>query len=345
MLSKLKQIQADAIAKIKNARNIDALEEIRVKFLGRKSRLTEILRGLSKLSPAERPKIGQFSNQVKNAIESVIDERLAYLRSKEEDILLEKEIFDVSLPSSDFQTGHLHPLTRVKFELENYFERMGYMIYETDSLTNDYDNFVAVNIPEDHPARGMWDTFWVKGEKKGKGSLCLAPHTSCIQNQILRENKPPYKSVAIGRCFRYEATDATHEHTFQQIEGVVVDKNLNVGHLKKALTDMVQLISGKELKIRLRPSYFPFVEPGFEVDGQCQKCLGKGCNVCKGVGWIEMLGAGMIHQNVFVEAGYKRHEWTGFAYGMGYDRMTMMRYGVNDIRRFFASKRDFIEQF
>ncbi len=345
MLSKLKKIQSDAIERIKQARDTDTIEELRVNFLGRKSDLTEILRGLSKLAPAERPKIGQFSNQVKNFIEQAILERTQYLRQKETDSMLESDIFDVSLPALNYRPGHLHPTTRVKFALEDYFERMGYMIYETDNLTNDYDNFVAVNIPLDHPARGMWDTFWVKGELKGKGKLCLPPHTSCIQNRILRENKPPYKAVALGRCFRYEATDATHEHTFYQIEGVVVDKKLNVGHLKKALFDMVQFVVGRPLPIRLRPHYFPFVEPGFEVDVTCMKCEGKGCNICKGAGWIEMLGAGMIHQNVFVEAGYKRHEWTGFAYGPGYDRLAMTRYGITDIRHNFASRREFIEQF
>lgn len=345
MQDKLKKIETSGLAAIKVARTVAALEDLRVELLGRKSELTEILRGLSKLTPAERPAIGQLSNQVKNSIEQALSERLKYLQQKESDITLKEEIFDVSLPPPNYHAGNLHPTTRVKFELEDYFERMGYMIYETDNLTNDYDNFVAVNIPADHPARGMWDTFWVKGEIKGKGQLCLPPHTSCIQNRILKENKPPYKAVALGRCFRYEATDATHEHTFYQIEGVVVDKKLNVGHLKKALIDVVQFTIGRPTPVRLRPSFFPFVEPGFEVDVECLKCGGKGCNICKGTGWIEMLGAGMIHQNVFVEAGYKRNEWTGFAYGPGYDRLAMTRYGINDIRHNFASRREFIEQF
>ncbi|HPN67089.1 MAG TPA: phenylalanine--tRNA ligase subunit alpha [bacterium] len=344
MINKLDQIKTEAVSEIKSARSLDQLEQIRVKYLGRKSQLTEILRGLSQLDPIQRPAVGQYSNQVKCFIENTLNERVTYLNQKEEDQLLFKDIFDVSLPSLH-PLGHLHPLTRVKFELEDYFERMGYMIYETNNLTNEYDNFIAVNIPADHPARSMWDTFWVKGNKKNQPRLCMPPHTSAIQNHILRENKPPYKAVALGRCFRFEATDATHEHTFYQIEGVVVDRKLNVGHLKKALIDMVQFIIGKKIAIRLRPSYFPFVEPGFEVDAQCQKCQGRGCNLCKGTGWIEMLGAGMIHQNVFVEAGYKRNEWTGFAYGPGYDRLAMMRYGINDIRHFFASRREFIEQF
>jgi phenylalanyl-tRNA synthetase alpha chain len=345
MLSKLNQIELVAMAEIKSARNMGDLEQIRVKYLGRKSELTDILRGLSQIDPKDRPAVGQHSNKIKNTIESMISDRKQYLSQKEEDQTLAQDIFDVSLPSVNYYPGHLHPSTRVKFELEDYFERMGYMIYETDNLTNEYDNFVAVNIPADHPARSMWDTFWVKSRKKTKHRLCLPTHTSCIQNRILRENKPPYKAVALGRCFRFEATDATHEHTFYQIEGVVVDKKLTVGHLKKALIDMVNFVVGKKIEIRLRPSYFPFVEPGFEVDVQCQKCQGQGCSLCKGTGWIEMLGAGMIHQNVFVEAGYKRNEWSGFAYGPGYTRLAMMRYGIHDIRHFFASHRNFIEQF
>lgn len=345
MIKKLEDIKNKAIENIKKARKIDDLEQYKIEYLGRKSQLTDILRSIAKLSPDQRPIIGQEANKVKIAIEQELSSRQQYLQNKDEDKVFEQEIFDISLPSQDYQPGHLHPLTQTIFELEDYFSRMGYTIYETDNLTNEYDSFIAVNIPSDHPARGMWDTFWIKGQEKNKGQLCMPPHTSCIQNRILRENTPPYKAVAIGRCYRREATDATHEFTLHQIEGVVVDKKISVGHLKKTLMDMVQFIIGRRMPIRLRPSYFPFVEPGFEVDVQCIKCQGKGCNMCKQTGWIEMLGAGMIHQNVFIEAGYKRHEWTGFAYGLGIDRLTMTRYGITDIRHFFASDPDFIKQF
>ncbi|MFA4930972.1 MAG: phenylalanine--tRNA ligase subunit alpha [Patescibacteria group bacterium] len=354
MLNKLKIIEKEAVEKIKKARSLSELSEVRVEYIGRKGGLTEILRGLSGLPVRERPKVGSESNRVKNLIEAAWEARKKYLEKKQADVQLEEDIFDVSLPAQAADLGHIHPITRVIMELEDYFGRMGYMIYETPNLTNEYDNFVAVNIPADHPARGMWDTFWVEGKEKGKGNLCLPPHTSCIQHRILKENKPPYKAVAIGRCFRYEATDAKHEHTIHQIEGVIVDKNLSVGHLKKTLMDMVQFIIGRRVDIRLRPSYFPFVEPGFEVDAQCVKCGGVGarssvpgrvCNICKGTGWIELLGAGMIHQNVFVEAGYKYGEWRGFAFGAGIDRLAMFRYGIEDIRGFFRSDKSFIEQF
>jgi len=345
MWDKLEKIRLQAAEEIKGTKTVAELEEMKVKWLGRKSELTELLRGLGKMPAEERPKLGQKTNEIKRELEKYCEERENVLQEKEEEQSLQADLFDVTLPGRGRVNGHLHPLTRTMLELEDYFARMGYMIYETDNLTNEYDNFEGVNIPADHPARGMWDTFWVKGEEKKKGRLCMATHTSCIQNRILRENKPPYKAVALGRCFRREATDATHEHTFYQIEGVIVDKKLSVGNLKKTLMDMVQFIIGRRVPIRLRPSYFPFVEPGFEVDVQCGKCEGNGCNMCKGNGWIEMLGAGMIHQNVFVEAGYKRNEWTGFAYGPGYDRLTMMRYGITDIRHFFNSEPEFIEQF
>lgn len=345
MIEKLHKIRDENIDKIKKVRDLAKLEEIRVEALGRKSELTDILRGIAKLPVADRPKVGQEANKVKLGIEAMLEERKDYLLKKDEDKGLEQDGFDISLPAKSAGSGHLHPLSRVMLELEDYFSRMGYMIYESENLTTEYDNFVAVNIPEDHPARGMWDTYWVKGEVKDKGRLCMAPHTTCMQNKILKENKPPYKAVALGRCFRREATDASHEQCFYQIEGVIVDKNLSVAHLKKTLMDMVQFIIGRRVPVRLRPSFFPFVEPGFEVDAQCMKCEGKGCGLCKGTGWMEMLGAGMIHQNVFVEAGYKRHEWTGFAYGPGYDRLTMMRYGITDIRDFWAGEPDFVKQF
>lgn len=347
MLKKLKTIESEAIDKIKKVQSLTDLDELRVEYVGRKGELTSILRGLSQLPASERPKVGSESNRVKNEIEKAIENRKKYLVKKQEDVQLCKDVFDVSLPSIDRNQGHIHPITQVIMELEDYYSRMGYMIYETPNLTNEYDNFVAVNIPADHPARGMWDTFWVEGKEKGKGSLCLPPHTSCIQHRILKENKPPYKAVAIGRCFRYEATDATHGHTLHQLEGVIVDKNLSVGHLKKTLIDMVQFVVGERLEIRLRPSYFPFVEPGFEVDALCIKCKGKAdhCSMCGSTGWMELLGAGMIHQNVFVEAEYKHGEWRGFAFGSGIDRLAMLRFGIEDIRGFFESEKSFIEQF
>ena len=347
MIDRLEKISEEAGEEIKKCHDLEILEEVRIKYLGRKGELTEVLRGLSKLAPEERPKVGQKSNEVKLQIESWLAKRKSYLEKKNQDMILEKEIFDVSLPATGVFQGHIHPITQVIMELEDYFGRMGYMIYQTPSLTNEYDNFEAVNIPADHPARGMWDTFWVEGKEKGKGNLCLPPHTSCIQNRILKENKPPYKAVAIGRCFRYEATDQTHEHTLHQIEGVIVDKNLSVAHLKATLLDMVEFVVGERVEIRLRPSYFPFVEPGFEVDAKCIKCHGKSdhCGFCGSTGWLELLGAGMIHQNVFVEAGYKRGEWRGFAFGPGIDRLAMLRYKIKDIRVMFASDRSFIEQF
>jgi len=324
---------------------MDKLEELRVKYLGRKSELTDVLRALGKIDPKERPMIGQASNLAKRVIEEAIADRVEFLQRKQEDVALEKEVFDVSLPPRGEKTGHIHPITRVITDLEEYYSRMGYMIYDTDNLTNEYDNFDAVNIPDNHPARGMWDTFWVKGETKNKGKLLLSTHTSCVQNKILTENVPPFKSMAFGRCFRHEATDSTHEHTLYQNEGLVVDKNLSVGHLKTVLMDMMQFIVGERVEVRLRPSYFPFVEPGFEVDAQCVKCHGKGCKTCQRAGWIEMLGAGMIHQSVFVEAGYKRNQWTGFAFGVGIERLAMLRYGINDIRYLYAGDKSFVEQF
>ncbi len=343
MEQKLDEIQSKAASQIAAARSIEELENIRVKVLGRKGDLTGILRTLGELSPEERSRIGQKSNAIKDDIESRIEKRKSELLESKINSLLQEEWIDVTLPHADsrkqFVRGHLHPLSQIQYEIEDIFTSMGFEVLDGPEVETDYYNFEALNIPQHHPARDMQDTFWTED-----GNL-LRTHTSAIQIRGMERLTPPFRVIGPGRVFRYEATDASHENTFYQVEGMMVDKNISVAHLIYFMKVLLKEIFRRDVKIRLRPGYFPFVEPGFELDINCLICGGSGCSVCKNSGWVELLPCGLVHPNVLRYGGINPDEWSGFAFGLGMNRLIMMRYGINDIRHFLSGDIRFLYQF
>ena len=313
-------------------------ENLRIEFLGRKGVVNQLVQRISQLPSEKRKEFGQEVNRLKQKIESALakkkEELLAVLEKN-----LTREKFDVTLPGKEVNLGHLHPITQMKWEIADIFQRMGFEIIEPLEVNTDYANFGALNIPADHPARDMWDTFWTR-----EGYLPIT-HTSAAQNWIYRHRKPPIRAIVISRCFRHEATDASHEHTFYQVEGVCVDKGITLAHLIATTKTFFSAFYGQELKIKVRPSYFPFVEPGLEIAIECVLCRGKGCSLCQQTSWLEILGAGQIHPYVLKEGGINPQEYTGFAFGMGLERMVMLRYGIEDIRHFHSGDLRFIRKF
>ncbi|HNU91793.1 MAG TPA: phenylalanine--tRNA ligase subunit alpha [Spirochaetota bacterium] len=343
MEQKLEAIRASATERISAVQSIDELEAIRVKVLGRKGELTAILRTLGELSPEERSQVGQKSNQVKAALEALLENRKAELLDSRINAVLQKEWLDVTLSSAGssrpFEPGHLHPLSQIQYEIEDIFTSMGFTVLDGPEVETDYYNFEALNIPAHHPARDMQDTFWTED-----GNL-LRTHTSAIQVRGMEKLKPPFRVIGPGRVFRYEATDASHENTFYQVEGMMVDRDISVADLIYFMKVLLKEIFGREVTIRLRPGYFPFVEPGFELDIQCLICEGKGCGVCKRTGWVELLPCGLVQPNVLRYGKIDPDEWSGFAFGLGMNRLVMMRYGINDIRHFLSGDIRFLRQF
>ena len=324
---------------IKHADSLKATEELRVKYLGRKSEITSILKRLGTLAPELRPKVGKAANEVKIKIEAILKDRIGELSNEIFDGIGRRERIDITEPGIKKETGHLHPITRMSMEIEDIFTSMGFTIATGPEVELDYYNFEALNIPPDHPARDIQDTIWTV-----EGSL-LRTHTSCVQIRTMEKFKPPIRVIAPGRVFRYEETDASHEHTFYQIEGLMIDKNISVSNLIAVMKTMLRAVFRHDVKVRLRPGYFPFVEPGFELDINCLICGGTGCPVCKGSGWVEFLGCGLVHPNVLRMGGIDPDQYSGFAFGMGLDRLVMIRYGIDDIRLFHKGDLRFLEQF
>ncbi len=348
MDKQLDQILKSFESAIKGAKTAPQLEELRVEFLGRKSgKLTNILKGLKDLSADEKKTIGKKANEVRQFIESA----LSASSSTQSTIIPHT---DLSIPGIAPQSGHLHPRTLAINDLVDVFTSMGFMVYEGPELENDYYNFEALNFPESHPARDIQDTFFVKNavSRKEKRELdskkwLLRTQTSPMQVRLMEEFEPPLRAIVPGRTFRNEATDASHEHTFTQLEGLVVDVDISVGQLTWTLKEIFRQFYKQDVEVRLRPGYFPFVEPGYEIDMSCVFCERDGsyCKICKGTTWVEMGGSGMVHQNVFVAAGYERGTYTGFAFGMGPDRLAMLKYGIEDIRLLGENDLRFLEQF
>lgn len=336
----VKKITEEALIAIRAAEGEVALEALRVEYLGRNGRLTAILKGLKDLSEEERRKQGPRAQAARQEIETALTERLAHLAKSATTEKLKSERIDVTLPGKKHPVGRLHPLTKLRREVEEIFARQGFEIAEGPEVETEHYNFDALNMPADHPARDMWDTFWLKGDKK-----LMRTHTSPVQIRFMETHKPPFRILAPGKVFRYEATDASHDIEFFQVEGLVVGKAISVANLKEAIGALFRGLFGREVAIRLRPSFFPFVEPGFEVDMECLQCGGKGCAVCKHTGFIEIMGAGMVHPNVFKAAGYDPQEWRGYAFGVGLDRIAMMKYKIPDIRFFHANDIRFLKQF
>ncbi|KKB34813.1 phenylalanine--tRNA ligase subunit alpha [Bacillus thermotolerans] len=340
MEQQLKELQTEALAKVESAEDLKQLNDIRVAYLGKKGPITEVLKGMGKLSPEERPKMGALANEVRAAVSSAIETKQAELEQKAIEEQLAKETVDVTLPGRQVEMGNAHPLTKVIEEIEDLFIAMGYSIAEGPEVETDYYNFEALNLPKGHPARDMQDSFYITEE------LLLRTHTSPVQARTMEKYKGqgPVKIICPGKVYRRDNDDATHSHQFTQIEGLVVDENISMSDLKGTLEVFAKKLFGEDREIRLRPSFFPFTEPSVEVDVSCM-CKGEGCRICKHTGWIEVLGAGMVHPNVLEMAGFDSKKYTGFAFGMGPDRIAMLKYGIDDIRHFYTDDVRFLRQF
>ncbi|WP_400242712.1 phenylalanine--tRNA ligase subunit alpha [Niallia sp. JL1B1071] len=341
MEDKLKELQAEALSRIENSNDMKELNEIRIAYLGKKGPITEVLKGMGKLSAEERPKMGALVNVIRDEITSHID---AKQKSLEEALVLEKiasETIDITLPGRPVSVGNHHPLTRVVEEIEDLFIGMGYTVEEGPEVENDYYNFEALNLPKDHPARDMQDSFYITEE------TLLRTQTSPMQARTLEKHKGkgPVKIICPGKVYRRDNDDATHSHQFMQIEGLVVDENIRMSDLIGTLEAFAKKMFGEDREIRLRPSFFPFTEPSVEVDISCFICKGAGCSVCKKTGWIEILGAGMVHPNVLEMSGFDSKKYSGFAFGMGPERIAMLKYGIDDIRHFYTNDVRFVKQF
>ncbi|MED4351692.1 phenylalanine--tRNA ligase subunit alpha [Schinkia azotoformans] len=340
MEAQLKELQAEALLKVEQAEDLKVLNEIRVAYLGKKGPIMEVLRGMGKLSAEERPVIGQLANDVRAAIQEKLEEKQERFEKQEVEKKLAAEKVDVTLPGRPVRAGNHHPLTAVIEEIEDLFIGMGYQIAEGPEVETDYYNFEALNLPKSHPARDMQDSFYITEE------ILLRTQTSTVQPRTMlkHEGRGPVKIICPGKVYRRDNDDATHSHQFMQIEGLVVDENIRMSDLKGTLEVFAKKMFGEDRKIRLRPSFFPFTEPSVEIDVSCM-CGGHGCSICKHTGWIEILGAGMVHPNVLEMAGFDSKKYTGFAFGMGPERIAMLKYGIDDIRHFYTNDIRFLKQF
>lgn len=339
MRQQLEAIMARAKEKLAAVENQNALEEMRLQFLGKKGELTAILKGMGGLSPEERPIIGQLANEVRTYIESAIETRKTELAAKALEEKLKAEKLDVTMPAKKMHMGGAHPLSNVIEEISQIFIGMGYEIAEGPEVELDYYNFEALNTPKNHPARDAQDTFYFTE------NILLRSQTSPVQARVMQSQKPPIKIICPGKVYRADEIDATHSPVFHQIEGLVIDKGITMGDLKGTLELFAKNIFGENTRIRLRPHHFPFTEPSCEVDVSCWNCGGTGCRTCKGEGWIEILGAGMVHPNVLRECGIDPEEYSGFAFGLGVERTAMGRFGIKDLRLFFENDLRFLKQF
>ncbi|MDO6355917.1 phenylalanine--tRNA ligase subunit alpha [Caloramator sp. CAR-1] len=339
MREQLEKIKLEALEEIKEATNSQRIDEIRVKYLGKKGSLTTILRGMGSLSPEERPIIGKFANEVREFIEEEIKKALLNIKNKERELKIKGEYIDITMPGKKVEIGGIHPLNKVLDEIKDIFFGMGFSIAEGPEVELDYYNFEALNVPKNHPARDEQDTFYISE------NLVLRTQTSPIQVRTMEKTKPPIRIIAPGRVYRSDAVDATHSPIFYQIEGLVVDKGITMANLKGTLETFAKRFFGEKTRTKFRPHHFPFTEPSAEMDVSCFVCDGEGCRVCKGSGWIEILGCGMVHPDVLRKGGIDPEEYSGFAFGMGLDRIVMIKYGIDDIRLLYENDIRFLKQF
>jgi phenylalanyl-tRNA synthetase alpha chain len=337
--SSLETLREEFMARIEAAASLDELEAVRVEALGRKGTLAAISKQMGGLTPDERARTGKLLNAAKLAIESALDTRRRQFEDTALNQRLAGEWLDLTLPPPGLRRGSIHPVTQVQRDIEELFVSMGFAVLYGPEVETEHNNFDALNIPPDHPARDMQDTFWLEG-----GNL-LRTHTSPVQVRGMLRFGPPLRIIAPGRVFRNEEVDPSHEHTFYQVEGMMIDREVSVAHLIYFMKQMLAGLFYREVSVRLRPGYFPFVEPGFELDIQCLLCNGKGCPVCKQSGWVEQLGCGLIHPNVLRISGIDPDQWSGFAFGLGLTRLVMMRYGIDDIRHLQGGDLRFLTQF
>jgi phenylalanyl-tRNA synthetase alpha chain len=338
MVERIKAIEQEALGALESVNDLTALDQLRVRYLGKKGLLTELTRNLGSLSPEERPRFGAALNEVKTKIEDLINNKKSILENAAVSQKLKGEVLDITLPGVGIARGKLHPITQVMDELIDIFQRLGFSIAEGPEVETDYYNFEALNIPKDHPSRDMWSTLWIDEER------LLRTHTSPVQIRVMEKQKPPLSVIMPGRVYRRDA-DITHSPVFHQVEGLLVDQNVTFGDLKGVLTAFLHSVFGKNKKVRFRPSYFPFTEPSAEVDVECMMCSGAGCRTCSNTGWLEILGSGMVDPNVFKHVKYDPEKYTGFAFGMGVERIAMLKFGIDDIRLFFENDLRFLRQF
>jgi phenylalanyl-tRNA synthetase alpha chain len=337
--AKLFELGASALERITAAGSEEDLERVRVDVLGRKGALAQISKEMGKVAPAEKAAVGKLLNSVKQEIEAAIEAKARRFSDAALQTRLDAEWIDLTLPAPGVRPGSLHPVTQVQAEIEDLFVSMGFTVLGGPEVEDEYHNFDALNIPADHPARDMQDTFWLEG-----GNL-LRTHTSPVQVRGMERLGPPLRMIAPGRTFRNESVDASHEHTFYQLEGMMIDRNVSVGNLIYFMKTLLTAIFHREVTVRLRPGFFPFVEPGFELDIQCLICGGPGCAVCKQSGWVELLPCGLVHPNVLRMSGIDPEQWNGFAFGLGLTRLVMMRYAIDDIRQLLGGDLRFLRQF
>jgi phenylalanyl-tRNA synthetase alpha chain len=335
----LDQIVPGALEKIRSAATLEELEAVRVEVLGRKGVLANVSKEMGKLPPEERARLGKELNTAKQTLESAFEARKNEFEGAALAKRLDAEWLDLTLPASGIKPGSLHPVTQIQQEIEDLFRSLGFTVLDGPEVETEYYNFDALNIPADHPARDMQDTFWLEG-----GNL-LRTHTSPVQVRGMEKLGPPLRMIAPGRVFRNEAVDASHEHTFYQLEGMMIDRDVSVGNLIYFMKTLLTAVFRREVTIRLRPGFFPFVEPGFELDIRCLICGGSGCPVCKHSGWVELLPCGLVNPNVLRMSGIDPDEWGGFAFGLGLTRLVMMRYAIDDIRQLQGGDLRFLNQF
>ncbi len=336
---KLEQIRAEAEAALTDAASLQELDAVRVKYLGKKGELTAVLKTMGKLSPEERPKVGQMANEVREVITAGVEKRGELLKEAQQEMKLKAETIDVTLPGTKVEIGHKHPLSIVLDEVKEIFLGMGFEVVGGPEVEWDYYNFEALNIPQDHPARDTQDTFYITE------NMLLRTQTSGVQIRTMENKKPPIRMIAPGRVFRSDAVDATHSPLFHQIEGMAIDEGVTMADLKGTLETFAKKLYGEQTKIRLRPHHFPFTEPSCEIDVSCFKCGGCGCSMCKGEGWIEILGGGMVHPKVLRTGGIDPEKYSGFAFGVGLERIAMFRFGLDDMRLLYENDVRFLDQF
>ena len=345
MLNQVEELASKALDELAKITDVDELEAWRISYLGRKGSLILILRSIATVPLEKRRQLGARANEVKLSLENAYNDRKSYLE-RDLTLSLEHETLDISLPGQPIPIGRLHPTTQIVEEICDIFGGMGFQVVEGPEVEWDYYNFEALNMPKDHPARDMFATLWVDFETKtGDRPMLLRTHTSPVQIRVMEKMAPPIRIIAPGRVYRYEATDATHEWMFYQVEGLAVDTNISLADLKGTLYEFARRLFGRDRKCRFRCDYFPFVEPGVEVAIDCLVCHGAGCRLCGNSGWIEILGAGMVHPEVLRRVGIDPEVYSGFAFGMGVERIPILRYGIDDIRLFYGNDLRFLQQF
>ena len=339
MKEQLERIKSEALERIEASDALEKLNDIRVAYLGKKGELTRVLKSMKDVAPEDRPKVGQMVNEAREQIESKLEETRAMLARKAREEQMKKEVIDVTLPAKKANTGHKHPNTIALEEVERIFVGMGYEVVEGPEVEYDMYNFEKLNIPKGHPARDEQDTFYINE------NILLRSQTSPVQARVMEKQKPPIRMIAPGRVFRSDEVDATHSPSFHQIEGLVIDKHITFADLKGTLAEFARELFGEDTKVKFRPHHFPFTEPSAEVDVSCFKCGGKGCRFCKGSGWIEILGCGMVHPHVLEMCGIDPNEYTGFAFGVGLERIALLKYEIDDMRLLYENDIRFLKQF